>query len=56
MFSSRLTDNGKILYFPWYIGDLDRVETAVSEVGINSMKTLPKSSKYFWRVKTLIIS
>ena len=55
-FSSRLTDNGKILYFPWYFGDLDRVETGVSEEGINSMKILPKSSKSFWRVKALIIS
>ena len=40
----------KILYFPWYFGDFDRVETGVSEEGINSMKTLPKSSKSFWRV------
>ena len=54
--SSRLTDNGKILCFPWYFGDLDRVETGVSEEGINSLKTLPKSSKSFWRVKALIIS
>ena len=46
-FSSRLTDNGKILYFPWYFGDLYRVETGVSEEGINSMKTLPKLSKSF---------
>ena len=56
IFSSRLTDNGNILYFPWYFGNLDRVETGVSEEGINSMKTLPKSSKSFWRVKALIIS
>ena len=56
IFSLRLTDNGNILYFPWYFGDLDRVETGVSEEGINSMKTLPKSSKSFWRVKALIIS
>ena len=56
IFSSRLTDNGKILYFPWYFGDLDLVETGVSEEGINSMKTLPKSSKSFWRVEALIIS
>ena len=26
IFSSRLTDNGKMLYFPLYFGDLDRVE------------------------------
>ena len=56
MFSSRLTDNGKIIYFPWYFGDLDRVETGVLEEGINSMKTLPISSKLFWHVKALIIS
>ena len=56
IFSSRLTDNGKILYSPWYFGDLDRVETGVSEKGINSTKTLPKSSQSFWRVKALIIS
>ena len=55
-FSSRLTDNGKILYFPWYFGDLDRVETGVLEEGINSMKILPKLSKSFWRVKAIIIS
>ena len=56
IFSSRLTDNGKILYFPWYFSDLNHVETGVSEEGINSMKTLPKSKKSFWRVKALIIS
>ena len=35
--------------------DLDRVETGVSEEGINSLKALPKSNKLLWRVKTLII-
>ena len=47
IFSSRLTDKGNILYFPWYFCDLDRVEAGVSEEGINSMNTLPKSSKSF---------
>ena len=42
-----------MLYFPWYFGDLDRVETGLSEEGINSFKTLQKSSKSLWRVKTL---
>ena len=56
IFSSRLTDNGKVLYFLLYFRDLDRVETGVSEEGINSLKTLPKSSKLLWRVKTLIIN
>ena len=45
-----------MLYFPWYFGDLDHVETGVSEGGTNSMKTVPKSSKSFWCVKALIIS
>ena len=36
--------NGKMLYFPWYFGDLDRVETGVSEKGIKSLKTLLKLS------------
>ena len=36
--------------------DLGRVETGVSEEGINSLKALPKSSKLLWRVKTLIIN
>ena len=35
----------KCLIFLCIFGDLDRVETGVSEEGINSMKTLPKSSK-----------
>ena len=56
MFSSRLTDNGKTLYFPWYFGDLDHVEIGVSEEEIYSMKTLPKSSKSLCHVKALIIS
>ena len=47
MFPSRLTDNGKILYFPWYLGDLDRVETGVSEEGINSMNTPPNQVNLF---------
>ena len=47
MFSSWLTDNGKMLYFPLYFSDLDRVETGVSEEGINSLKALPKSNNYF---------
>ena len=45
-----------MLYFPLYFGDLDRVETGVSEEGINSLKALPKSSKLLWRVKTLFIN
>ena len=48
--------NGKMLYFPWYFGDLDRVETGVSEEGINSLKTLPKSSKTLPCVKALILT
>ena len=55
-FSSRLTDNGKCFIFLCIFGDLDRVETGVSEEGINSLKALPKSSKLLWRVKTLIIN
>ena len=42
---SEFFHHGKILYFPWYFGDLYRVETGVSEEGINSMKTLPKLCK-----------
>ena len=45
----------KCFIFLCIFGDLDHVETGVSEVGINSLKTLPKSSKLLWRVKTLII-
>ena len=56
IFSSRFTNNGKTLYFPLYFSDLDRVETGVSEEGINSLKALPKSNKLLWRVKTLIIN
>ena len=56
IFSSRLTDYGKMLYFLSIFGNLDHVETGVSEEGINSLKTLPKSSKLLWRVKALIIN
>ena len=46
----------KCFIFLCIFGDLDRVETEVSEEGISSLKTLPKSSKLLWRVKTLIIN
>ena len=46
----------KCFIFLCIFGDLDRVETGVSEEGVNSLKTLPKSSKLLWRVKTLIIN
>ena len=45
----------KCFIFLCIFGDLDRVETGVSEEGINSLKALPKSNKLLWRVKTLII-
>ena len=46
----------KCFIFLCIFGDLDRVETGVSEEGINSLKTLPKSSNLLWCVKTLIIN
>ena len=46
----------KCFVFFCIFGDLGRVETGVSEEGINSSKALPKSSKLLWRVKTLIIN
>ena len=46
----------KCFIFLCIFGDLGRVETGVSEEGINSLKTLPKSSNLLWRVKTLIIN
>ena len=45
----------KCFIFLCIFGDLDCVETGVSEEGTNSLKALPKSSKLLWRVKTLII-
>ena len=51
--SKKWTDNffhrdslimAKYFIFLGIFGDLDRVETGISEEGINSMKTLPKSS------------
>ena len=42
--------------FLCFFGDLDRLETGISEERINSLKTLPKSSKLLWSVKTLIIN
>ena len=42
------------VYFPWYFGDIDCVETGVLAYGINSLKTLPKSSESLWCVKALI--
>ena len=42
------------VYFHCYFGDIDRVETGVSEKGINSFKTVSKSSESLWRVKALI--
>ena len=47
IYSSRLTDNGKIIYFPWYFGDINLVETGVSEEEINSMKTLSEQVNLF---------
>ena len=46
----------KCFIFLCIFGDLDRVETGVSEEGINSLKALPKLSKLLWRVKTLMIN
>ena len=46
----------KCFIFLSIFGGLDRVETRVSEEGINSLKALPKSSKLLWCVKTLIIN
>ena len=48
--------NGKMLYLPWYFCNLDRVETGVSEEGMNSLKTLPKSSNSLRCVKALIFN
>ena len=45
----------KCFIFHCIFGDLDRVETGVSEEGINFLKTFPKSSKLLRRVKTLIV-
>ena len=44
----------KMLYFPLFFGDLDCVETGVSEEGINSLKTLPKSSKLLKKKKLFV--
>ena len=46
----------KCFIFLCIFGDLDRVETGVSEEGINSLKALPKSSTFLWHAKTLMIN
>ena len=44
----------KCFIFLCIFGDLDRVETGVSEEGLNSLKTLPKSSKLLKKKKLFV--